>query len=393
MPRTNIQTRHCQCRKKCTTGTGARRCTATCDHTNRYQVRVRNPNKLNKRGRPTQEARWFETYADAETYLIRRQAELVTGSVVDSRTFREVSEDWLAYTANDTVTSTVEGYERIVRNHLTPVFGDRPVNDITQKEVQAVVNGWNVDHAPQTVRNRVNVLLPILRHGGNEITVGKRNGGVSLPKQKDASNDPTIRQRRYLEDAAELKMLTDAMPERYRLFTTFLAVVGTRPGEALELRQSDIINGQRLEVSRAVKRVAKTVEPSGYKVGDTKTHKSRIVWCPPSLLDQLRDDRAPADSLLFGEDGEWMDYNRYSKAFRKARKALPVRLSKLRVYDLRHTCASVLVNRGASILIVAQQLGHSDASVTAKVYSHLFPSTVDSLMGRVDEDVAVVLGQ
>lgn len=393
MARTNITARHCQC-KKCATK-GKRLCKSSCSHRDRYQVRKRMPDG----SRPS---RWFSSYRKAEMYVSELESEWrdqrvaeainVRSHPLSQEPFSEVAEQWLATTAIDTEPRTVEGYRSIVESHLNPVFGDQILSDIKQPEVQSVVAVWSSDHAPQTVRNRVNVLLPILRMGGTTFKVGKRHGGIILPSKRNGSGEAsTVNRRLFLEDSEELHTLIAAMPERYRMLIAFLGLVGCRPGEAMELRQSDIINGQRVQISRAVKRVAKTVNPSGYRVGDTKTHRARVVWCPPSLLDQLRDETVSPDTLLFSEDGNWIDYNSLGRAFRKARKALPARLSKLRLYDLRHTCASVLANEGASILIVAGQLGHSDPSITATTYSHLFPSVVDELMGRVDPHVATVL--
>jgi integrase len=46
----------------------------------------------------------------------------------------------------------------------------------------------------------------------------------------------------------------------------------------------------------------------------------------------------------------------------------------LRPYDLRHTCASLLIAQGASVKAVQAQLGHATASITLDTYGHLFPS-------------------
>ena len=45
----------------------------------------------------------------------------------------------------------------------------------------------------------------------------------------------------------------------------------------------------------------------------------------------------------------------------------------LRLYDLRHTCASLLIAQGASVKAVRAQLGHATASITLDTYGHLFP--------------------
>jgi len=51
----------------------------------------------------------------------------------------------------------------------------------------------------------------------------------------------------------------------------------------------------------------------------------------------------------------------------------------LRFYDLRHTCASLLIAHGASVKAVQAQLGHATASITLDTYGHLFPSEMDTL--------------
>lgn len=394
MARTNIDKRHCQCRAKCTTKTGSRKCKATCTHADRFSVRRRMTDEQaqhhgktpNKNG---QYSWWFGSYGEAEEFLARLAAEV--GNGVEARRFDEVAESWLATTAIDTKPSTVTKYERDLRNHLIPVLGDRVVTSISQDEVQGLVNGWSATAAPQTVRNRTNVLIPVLRHGGNTIPVGKDKGGIVLPAQRRPGNDPKVTARLFLESTEELRQLVQRMPARYRLFTTFLAIVGCRPGEALGLRQSDIINGQRLQISRHIDRPSSS--PDRYRESDsTKTGEARIVWCPPGLLDELRDETAPRDTLLFSEDGTYLNYSKFGKAFKRARRdALPARLARLRPYDLRHTAASLLANRGASILVVAGQLGHSDPSVTAKTYAHLFPSVTDTLIGKLDADVETVM--
>jgi integrase len=64
----------------------------------------------------------------------------------------------------------------------------------------------------------------------------------------------------------------------------------------------------------------------------------------------------------------------------------------LRFYDLRHTCASLLIAQGASIKAVQAQLGHATASITLDTYGHLFPSEMEALADRLEmvRDAALV---
>jgi integrase len=53
----------------------------------------------------------------------------------------------------------------------------------------------------------------------------------------------------------------------------------------------------------------------------------------------------------------------------------------LRLYDLRHTAASLMIRQGASVKAVQRQLGHATASITLDSYGHLFPDELDALAG------------
>jgi Phage integrase family len=63
----------------------------------------------------------------------------------------------------------------------------------------------------------------------------------------------------------------------------------------------------------------------------------------------------------------------------------------LRLYDLRHTCASLLIAQGASVKAVEAQLGHATASITLDTYGHLFPSELEALADRLERARATAL--
>jgi integrase len=63
----------------------------------------------------------------------------------------------------------------------------------------------------------------------------------------------------------------------------------------------------------------------------------------------------------------------------------------LRLYDLRHTAASLMIRQGASVKAVQRQLGHAMASITLDTYGHLFPDELDALAGRPEDARAEAL--
>jgi integrase len=75
------------------------------------------------------------------------------------------------------------------------------------------------------------------------------------------------------------------------------------------------------------------------------------------------------------------------RVFNPARSALPAAKAKLTWHDLRHTCASLLIDKGANVLLVARHLGHADPSMTLRVYGHLYPSHEAALADALDAGI------
>ena len=59
-------------------------------------------------------------------------------------------------------------------------------------------------------------------------------------------------------------------------------------------------------------------------------------------------------------------------------------IRKIRLHDLRHTFGSLLIQAGASIVYVKEQMGHSSIQVTVDIYGHLIPGANVSYVDRLD---------
>ena len=57
----------------------------------------------------------------------------------------------------------------------------------------------------------------------------------------------------------------------------------------------------------------------------------------------------------------------------------------IRTHDFRHSCASLLINNGANIMIVAKYLGHAKIDETLNTYSHLFQSKLDDAVRTIND--------
>jgi integrase len=130
----------------------------------------------------------------------------------------------------------------------------------------------------------------------------------------------------------------------------------------------------------------------------TKSKKSRRVDMSRELrrvLIELRDKRLLesflkgkndiSDELVFlSPDGTILDPdNLYHRYFQPVLTKAGLR--KIRLHDLRHTFGSLLIQSGASIVYVKEQMGHSSIQVTVDIYGHLIPGATVSFVDRLDE--------
>jgi integrase len=177
-----------------------------------------------------------------------------------------------------------------------------------------------------------------------------------------------------------------------------LAATRMRPGEALALRWRDVdLDAGRLAVRRSIG-VGKT-KGAGERLveGPTKTGRSRVVDLDAGTVAVLRAYRAARGLLalnlgrdsalvLSNLDGTHWHPERFSRRFAgqvvQARKALgEERLPVIRLHDLRHTHATLLLADGVPVKVVSERLGHASATITLTVYQHVHPG-----MGRQAAD-------
>jgi len=184
-----------------------------------------------------------------------------------------------------------------------------------------------------------------------------------------------------------------------------LAFTGMRRGEALALRWRDVdLDAGRLQVRRSVG-VVKTKGAGEQLVeGPTKTGQSRVVDLDSGTVAALRAYRAVRGSLaldlvrdtalvLGNLNGTHRHPERFSRRFvaqvTQAGKALgEEQLPAIRLHDLRHTHATLLLAAGEPVKVVSERLGHANATITLTVYQHVHPG-----MGRQAADrFAALLG-
>ena len=171
-----------------------------------------------------------------------------------------------------------------------------------------------------------------------------------------------------------------------------------RRGEALALRWRDVdLDAGRIAVRRSLGVVKTKGQGEELVEGATKTGQSRVVDLDAGTVAALRAYRAARGSvaldlvrdtaLVLGNlDGTPRHPERFSRRFLahvvQARKALgEEQLPVIRLHDLRHTHATLLLAAGEPVKVVSERLGHASATITLTVHQHVHPG-----MGRQAAD-------
>ena len=191
-----------------------------------------------------------------------------------------------------------------------------------------------------------------------------------------------------------LKAAQEIWPEFYPLF--LMAVrAGLRRGELVALQWGDLQLGRDADQTDRFILVQHNFVRREHTT--TKSKKSRRVDLSRELrrvLVELRDRRLLeaylrgkndiSEELVFrSPEGTILDPdNLYHRMFLPVLAKAGIR--KIRLHDLRHTFGSLLLQNGASIVYVKEQMGHSSIQVTVDTYGHLIPGANVSFVDRLD---------
>lgn len=155
---------------------------------------------------------------------------------------------------------------------------------------------------------------------------------------------------------------------------------GIREGELLALTSADIdIDNKFIDINKTYQRL------QGKDVITTpKTRKSkRKVPIPGFLCDELRE--FISTRYMITPDERLFPITKSYLSHEMIRGCKNTGVKKIRIHDIRHSHASLLINQGCDALILADRLGHEKVSTTLNTYSHLFPHKQQELVNNLEQ--------
>ena len=364
-------------------------------------------------------------------------------------TFQKVCEMWEESEDAASLTKNVLiGYEAILKNHAIPNIGTMKISKIRVPHIEGIYKHLKDEgRAPATIRRIHTAINSVFKYALRCDIVQENicdrvrlpKPSTTLKKEKEELRYFTLDQAKTflkaLEDGYEIeihahdRILTNSgsnysvssyttkrhIPTQYKVYFNLAIIGGFRRGELIALTWEDIdFKEKTISINKSASKVSK--KDGGQVIKETKTKASnRTIKMPDQCFDLLRIWKKEEKELSFilgtkwegyrGKDfdknhvfiqmdnGQMMNLDTPSHKFRriielyngnceKEEDKLPV----IRLHDLRHTSATLLISAKEDIETISHRLGHSKASVTMDVYGHWMKETdekASETMGRL----------
>lgn len=330
----------------------------------------------------------FATAADADRALraLLTKAQLRRQATAPRRTLAAFLDEWLDATAPPRVVHTTHAKRRLHVRYVTTRIGDVTLERVTAAVLDqlyaSLARSGRLDCtgglAPATVRDVHRTLsrafADAVRWQYLDVNPCTHADPPPLDQVRDAA-----RATMHAWTAVELRRFLDAVASHPRgpLFH-LAAATGMRCGEVCGLHWSDV------DLDRALLRVARQMVRTehGWQVVErTKSAAGgRVITLDTDTVTMLHRLRAGYSDGITGDvhgpvfardDGTPEIPTSVSRAFRRTVDQLDV--PRVRLHDLRHTHATLLLQSGVPVQTVSSRLGHAKASITLGIYSHLLP--------------------
>ncbi len=323
-------------------------------------------------------ARHFVKKANAQRWLDEVTAAVVRGDYVDPAAGKVTFGQWFRRWSE--VQTWTDGTSETATMTLASVtFADVPMSRITELHVEAWMKAMTKPGpkrkrglAASTRRTRYNyVRMAFLAAVKARVIRQDPTAGISPPRVAKAEG------RIKLPTPEQVGAALQEAPDDFHGFVAVCAFAGLRLGESAGLQLGDLDFLRRtLSIQRQIQGQvnSKTVEVS------PKYESARTVYLPDDLVRVLAAhlEKCPPmgdDQWLFSLNG--YVYNRNSAGNQWRRLRAKVGMDAFTLHDLRHFFASGLIADGCDVVTVQHALGHSSASITLNVYSHLWPRAED----------------
>ncbi len=358
---------------------------------------------------------------EVQAFAVEFENKIKEGKYIegDRLTFCDVIQYWKCdQTYKDLTIRAREDYEYNLERRAVPVIGNLVIGKISPVHLQAIYNEMEEDG--------MSSVFTFTKYSGMDPELGSDGGNSNYGWAAGIDNGfyPTPRtymvvrkgHTRVLRKTGEKYTVPDyeypiTLPYQFQVFYMIALNSGFRRGEMIALTWKDI-DFEKYEID--INKAASKTRSGGIIIKKPKTKASiRRITLPPECFDRLREWKNQQRELSLSVGSKWTGYRGkefdknyifirtddsigsimyidtpskkfvdflklYNSSVSDPEEKLPI----IRLHDLRHTHATMLIGRNVNIETIAERLGHANPSVTLDIYGHALKS-----MDKVAADV------
>ena len=341
--------------------------------TGKWLIQYRYTDWQGKRRKSTK--RGFATKREAEEWL---RNFLITQKADFDMKFEDFWKIYCADMETRLREHTMRTKKYIVELKILPYFGNKRVNDITAADIRQWQNELiKMGYSPTYLKTINNQLSAIFNYAVRYYDL------KSNPCEKAGSMGKSKAEEMDFWTGEEFRKFIDSVMNKRLSYMAFMILywTGMRLGELLALNPKDVdLEKRTISITKSYQRLGKkdVITPP-------KTPKSkRVITIPEFLAADIKDYM---DSLYdLQEDDRLFPITKYYLEHEMQRGIKESGVKRIRVHDLRHSHASMLIELGFSPLEIANRLGHEKVETTLNTYAHLYPNKQTKLAERLDSE-------
>lgn len=322
------------------------------------------------------------TKQDAEKLLTQLLSEKDKGIIVSPKqNLNQFLDLWLIIAKTKLHSRTYADYSELLTRYVREHLGKVRLEHIKAVHLQKLYSEMQSRGlSPRVIRHTNSILRSAFNYAvGQEILTRNPTKFVELPR--------LIQREMTVLSQEEAKQLLDSSKgERLSALFSFLLLSGCRPEEALGLMWKDLDFEKSTVIIRRV--VIRHRKGGGFEFNQPKTKKSnRTLPLSISLIKELEEHRIRQDKEKADLGNKWKEYDlvfpsqvgtpltmpRVTRVFKRIKKKAEI-VKSLRLYDLRHSTASFLLQANVNPKVVSERLGHATVVLTLDTYTHVLPN-------------------
>lgn len=300
--------------------------------------------------------------------------------------------------------ATAGDYEARYRLHISPVFGERKIEDISSQDVANWLMTLRANGHSVTSVNGVRQVMSLILDGAVEHGHIDKNPVSAVRKHKQPFDQlGTVRRSWTAEEAQEALSLAKGTPVELAL--TLALVLGLRKAEVLGLKWSDFdFEHGTLSIARSKRETRQFADDGTSHIAvelyaPKNASSARTITMGPTVLASLMSHRGAQEGLGHYDAEGWVFTNSQGSAL--APSGLSKRYTEfvresgirpIRFHDLRHSAATLALSGQARIESVSQFLGHSNIHTTKSIYAPFVEALNGEFVNAIEGQIGNSLG-